>query len=125
MTESSAFQEFPKMLYRLCDGNAPVEALDVEGRKVEYRIVASAIEQRAAKGWSETPAQAVRKKRIRHWAQTVLKPWWEKWEWSLKLIAAVLVIVAAGAKIFEVLPLGPQQSPQPPALTAPSQTPRP
>jgi hypothetical protein len=125
MTDTSSFQEFPKMLYRLCDGKVPKEALDIDGRKVEYRIVASAVEQRAARGWSVSPAQAVKKKRLRHWAHTTLKPWWEKWEWSLKFFAAVLVIVAAGTKILEVVPFGPKQAPQVTVLPAPGPKPKP
>lgn len=115
MTEPSQFQEYPKMLYRLCDASETKDVIEVEGRKVKYRIVGSADEQRQAKGWSQSPAEAVKRKRLRHCMQTAVRPWWEKWEWALKLLAAILVIVAAAAKILEAFPASTDHSNVPPS----------
>ena len=88
------------MLYRVCGEEDKQDVIHVEGRLVKHRIVNSAEEQRRAKGWSETPGAALKRKRWRHWAQTTLKPLWERWEWAIKLMAALLVVAAAGSKLL-------------------------
>ena len=88
------------MLYRVCGADETTDVVHIDGRTLKHRIVNSAKEQRSAKGWSETPANALKRKRWRHWAQVTLKPLWEKWEWAIKLLAAVLIIVAATLKLL-------------------------
>jgi hypothetical protein len=103
MHELPHFQAYPKMLYRLCDGSETLDVLVVEGRKIKYTIVQSIDEHRKARGWHETPTEALKRKKVRYWAQTAMKSWWEKWEWSMKFTAALLVIFAATAKLFEAI----------------------
>lgn len=74
--------------------------MDFEGHKLDYLIVNSKEEQKAAKGWFDHPSKAVKKSRIRKWMTTIVRPWWNEWEWSLKLLAAILIIIAAAVKIF-------------------------
>ena len=100
MSNDRIFREYPKMLYQLADEKDTCDVIVVEGRTLKYKTVASADEQLRATGWSTTTDKALKKKRLRHWAHVRLNPWWDKWEWAFKLLAATLVIIAATIKLF-------------------------
>ena len=48
------------------------------------------------RGWVDTPKKFPRPSRMK----TVVKPWWEEWNWLVTPITAILVLLAAVVELY-------------------------